>query len=57
MESRYDVNRDGKVNALDLGAVRANLFGSVTPIQPPAPVAAATRRGDVAGATALLTSP
>jgi hypothetical protein len=58
IESRYDVNRDGRVNALDLGAVRANLFHSLEPIAPPPIVtapAAALRRDGGEGATGILT--
>jgi len=57
IDSRFDFNRDGKVNALDLGAVRANLLHSVAPIQPPLPAAgpaAAGRRDDGTAATEML---
>jgi hypothetical protein len=60
IESRYDFNRDRRVNALDLGIVRANLFRTAAPITPPAPApassaASGTRRDDGSGATGLLT--
>jgi ELWxxDGT repeat protein len=39
-DSRYDINRDGKVNALDLGLVRAGVFQAIKPIVVPAPATA-----------------
>jgi hypothetical protein len=47
VDNRYDFNRDTRVNALDLGAIRKNVFHSLplftapTPPGPPEPAAAA----------------
>jgi len=43
--SPYDVNRDGKINALDLGLIRANLFRTLGPVIAPPPSAAAVVQG------------
>ena len=40
--SRADFNRDGRVNALDLAAAKANLFQSLSPITAPATAMLAT---------------
>jgi hypothetical protein len=42
VSSRTDFNRDGKVNALDLAAAKANLFQSLSPITAPATAMLAT---------------
>jgi alpha-L-arabinofuranosidase len=42
LTSRADFNRDGKVNALDLAAAKANLFQSLSPITAPATAMLAT---------------
>ena len=54
-DSPYDVNYDGKVTALDLGAVRANLFRSLTPITGPRTAAAAAATGPAAATNATTT--
>jgi hypothetical protein len=45
LTGRYDFNRDGKVNALDLGAVKANLNRSLAPSTPPVAMAGALPGG------------
>jgi ELWxxDGT repeat protein len=52
--SPYDINRDGKVNALDLGIIRAGLFQQLAPIAVPLPVGAAASTGAGETATSLL---
>jgi ELWxxDGT repeat protein len=54
--SRYDVNRDGKINALDLGIIRANLFRQLIPMVPPDGSATAfvAAEADVAAAATSL---
>ena len=44
--SPYDINRDGRVNALDMAAVRSNLNRSLRLFTAPAPPAAAAKRAD-----------
>jgi len=41
VDSPYDFNRDGRVDAIDLNLVRANLFASLPPPSP-APASPAT---------------
>jgi hypothetical protein len=41
-DSPFDINRDGRINALDLALVRANLFQALRPIAPAADTIAAT---------------
>ena len=42
LTSPYDVNRDGRINALDLSAVRQNQTRSIAPLAPPPALLAAT---------------
>jgi ELWxxDGT repeat protein len=51
-DSRYDINRDGKVNALDLGIVRAALFQQLAPIA--VPILGATAPAAMETATSML---
>jgi len=51
-DSAADVNRDGKVNALDLGLMRAGLFQQLQPIVAPGGSSAAM--ATTAAATSLL---
>ena len=41
LTNRFDFNRDGRVNALDLAAVRSNYHSILVLITPPAPIAGA----------------
>jgi protocatechuate 3,4-dioxygenase beta subunit len=51
LTSRFDFNRDGRLNALDLAIIRSNLFHVLGPIPVPAPAPAT---GVTEGATALV---
>ena len=46
IDSPYDFNRDGKVNAVDLAAVRINVGRALRPVTIPPPTAPAPRRDD-----------
>ena len=50
LNSAYDFNRDGRVNALDVAAVRSNYNSILVLIRPPAPAAAASEARDDLGA-------
>src|SRR5213075_540733 len=49
---RYDINRDGRVNALDLALVRRNLNRSLGSMTPPAFPPAARFSSSIAGSVA-----
>jgi hypothetical protein len=53
VDSRFDHNRDGRVNAVDSAVVRANLFQSLRLITAPAASAAAITAQSVSGAATV----